>query len=312
MHKTLNDTFIFNHYDKNLKSTIFKFISTAEEVSVDKLHDNIYEINKRFTFSLKPHIITDLQNGKLTPVYNSSPTVNIPSSIPAILTIKDGKIRCFVNLSNHSKKNKEDELVIDNNKLFVLLQAGEVYLLTYEYFTRLQRDSDIIKYGSELYSKMFTNILNKKFAINIDDTRYSQVLFLTSKFFLINVLGKEPSIEVDNYSLRNCKIASTSLIDGVNRTFNPSDYSKLKNFIEALAVNIRGLEKLTVRGYLDSFANTYGPSTLFALEFLPFFLNTVFSVIIGAFVNQQYVLENLFGKSADRLYNRFANITNDR
>jgi hypothetical protein len=309
MHKTLNDTFIFNYYDKNLKSNIIKFIDSADEISYEDLKDDLYEIDKRFSFSLKPQIMTDLKSGKITPIYNNSANLRMPSSIPAILTIKEGKLRCFVNLNNYATKNKEGKITIDTGKLFVLLQAGEVYALSYQYFPRIQRDTEIINYGSELYSKLFTNILNKKFAINLDENKSSQATFLTSKFFLINLLGKEPSEEIDNYALRNCQITSPYVISGVNRAINVKDYDKLETFIEALSKNIKGLEKLTVRAYLDNFINAYGPSSLFSLEFLPFFFNTVFSVIVGAFINQQYVLENLFGNTADKLYNRFVNIT---
>lgn len=309
MHKTLNDTFIFNHYDKNLKSNIIKFIDSADEVSYDEISDYIYEIDKRFTFSLKPQILADLKAGKVTPIYNNSASLRIPSSIPSILTIKNGKIRCFVNLNNYATKDREGKIVIDTNKLFVLLQSGEVYALTYQYFPSIQRDSGIINYGSEIYSKLFTNILNKKFAINLDENKHSQVIFLASKFFLLNLLGKEPSEEVDNYALKNCRVNSPYVINAVNKSITIKEYNGLETFIEALSKNIKGLEKLTVRGYLDNFVNAYGPSTLLSLEFLPFFFNTVFSVIIGAFVNQQYVLENLFGNTADKLYNRFTNIT---
>lgn len=310
MHKTLNDTFIFNYYDKNLKSNIIKFIDSADEISYEELKDELYEIDKRFTFPLKPQIIVDLKAGKITPIYNNSASLKIPSSIPAVLTIKNSKIRCFVNLNNYSTRNKEGKLIIDTDKLFVLLQAGEIYSLTYQYFPRIQRDSEIITYGSELYSKLFTNILNKKFAINLDENKHNQVLFLTSKFFIINLLGKEPSTEVDNYALKNCRIGNPYIIEGVNRMIDIKEYEKLETFIVALSKNIKGLEKLTVRAYLDNFINSYGPSTLFSLEFLPFFFNTAFSVIVGAFVNQQYVLENLFGNTVDKLYNRFVNITN--
>jgi hypothetical protein len=157
---------------------------------------------------------------------------------------------------------------------------------------------------------MFTRVLNKKYALNVDKSKMHKVLFLASKFYMINVLGLADNEMTFNYAIKNCVNGNPYTIKEVNNLVKTEDYKDLSTFILALAKQETGLGMvdLTVRNYLEAFINMYDSSALLSLEAFPYFLYNVLSVTNGAYINNQYVLEDIVDHNGAKIYADLMNL----
>ena len=66
------------------------------------------------------------------------------------------------------------------------------------------------------------------------------------------------------------------------------------------------LSKLSTREFVEEYINTYHASTTFALEHPIYFLFMIDSVTIGAYMNNQILLEDIIGKDGAKIYTTFS------
>jgi hypothetical protein len=190
------------------------------------------------------------------------------------------------------------------------MEAAYLSRLCYYYSKQISNRNVIITNGSAIYSNMFTRVLNKKYALNVDKSKMHKVLFLSSKFYMINLLGLLDNEMTFNYALRNCVNGNPYSLKEVNDSISTDDYKDLSTFIKAITkpeVHL-GMNDLTVRNYLEAFIHMYDASALLALESFPYFLYNVLSVTNGAYINNQYVLEDIVDTNGAKMYADLINL----
>lgn len=314
--KSITESYLFKKQDeiRNIKKKFMSYDPSMDNLDINLLEEQLLTIRKRFNYPAKNIILDDL--GKtIIPIYNLDRMV-IPSYIPAFLTINryaksnDDRVIAVVNLGNYGSLNKKTNLFeIDNRKLFGLLQTGEVMLTCFKKWNSITMSQSICKLGSLLYSRMFVKVLDKMFAVNFDPVKADKIKFVASKFFLINMLEKNSSSTlINNIAYSNCTNGTVrNTINIFDEEFNPIAYENFANLLQQIQLNIEGCGGLSVRTFIDTYAKMYGQNTLLAFDYFPFFLHTVFSVVIGARMNMEFVLEGVFGKEAMDFYNEFIN-----
>ena len=117
---------------------------------------------------------------------------------------------------------------------------------------------------------------------------------------------------VFNYCVKNCPNANIFSLKEVNEAVDESDFENIKTFIKALARPSTGLgmKDLTVRSYLEAFINMYDSTTLLALESFQYFIFNVNAVTNGAYINNQYILEEIVGPYGAKLYTAMMSLDN--
>jgi hypothetical protein len=65
---------------------------------------------------------------------------------------------------------------------------------------------------------------------------------------------------------------------------------------------------LAVRTYLENYIHMYESSALLALESFPYFLYNVISVTDGAYINNQYILEDIVDNNGTKIYADLMNL----
>jgi hypothetical protein len=167
---------------------------------------------------------------------------------------------------------------------------------------------------------MFTRLLNKQFALNINKSAYEKLIYLSSKFFLINLLQLDKNADmVNNYAMKETKDINKMTISRVEDTLvgnaDGDPYKDMAVFINALArtghLITGGFNKLTVRDYTADFIRMYGNSALFGLEHLSYFIFNIVSTLNGAFLNNQYAFKDILGKSGSDLYGYICSVAKD-
>jgi hypothetical protein len=303
--KGLETTYLYGHLNKTNGITN-NIVTLMQGITITKEHieEPYITINKNFKFPLKYKVLDAFKDGSIILKYSKGN--KLPTCMPFFLTKVDGRVVAIVAVDIYGTLDEENNsLNIDAKKLYCLMEGAYLARLIYLNNAKIPTRSVVISSGSEIYSSVFTRVLNKKYALNVDKTKMNKVRMLTSKFYMINMLGLEDSDMVFNYAIKNCPTGNIYSLKEANDAFNPDAYKSLDAFITELATNkALGLnfKDLTVRGYLEAYINMYDSSTLLALECFPYFMYMIVCVVDGGYMNNQYVLEDLVDKNGSRLY----------
>lgn len=308
----LSDGYIYQTYDNTIDLTNKMIeLSKTSQILDTELSEQISQIERRYGFPLKNKVIEDFKSHRVILLYNEK-GVRLPSTIPAYLMNNGKTLLSCVNMSNYINKNKNGEFHVDTKILYSYMQAGTILASCYQKYQSMINKSSIIKLGSSIYSKLFTKVINKMFTLNVTPAKIDVINFLSSWFFIHRVLGRDSATVTDinkRYALENCKSANRLTVESYINDFDPEvDFVNLDTFIQSLAKNIHGLEDITTRGFVDSYIMSYGPAMMLSLEYLPIFFANIGFVSVGAFLNNQHPLENLFENEGEKLLKELVTI----
>lgn len=302
--KSIRETYIFNQMNKDgyidSKLKVFTNPNMAIVVTPEMLEEQIVHINKTFKYPAKMAVIEAFKNGSLIPVIlKKSVNERMPVSIPFL--ISKSRARAMVFIDSYATIAEGGYVNIDYKKLYCLLESA---YLSMEGIKR--NNTSIISKGSMIYAHIFTKVLNKKFSLNTDRNAMNKVIFLASKFFLYNHIGMTDQNMIFNYALKNCNSATAILMRDIDAEFTPECFDNISTFLTKMSnvpfKFVNGFEKITVRDFISSYAEMYGQSSILALESLEYFLFMISSVVIGAYLNNQVVLEDIIDKDGAKLY----------
>lgn len=305
--KSLNSTFIYNHLNKSngITTNIASLLKDGKLITTKELEEPLMVIMKNFKFPLKFKVMDAINDGTIEIRYGVGS--KLPTALPFFLVSdREKEVVSVVSIDIYGSYDEETNSVkIDPKKLYCMLEAAYLARVVHLKQKQLVTRSTILSGGSEIYSGMFTKVLNKKYSLNIDKSKMHKVLFLSAKFYLINVLGLTDSDMVFNYAIKNCPNGNIYSLQEVNDLVPISAFENLETFINVLkspALNL-GFKDLTVRGYLEAYINMYEASNLLSLECFPYFLYNVISVTNGGYINNQYILESIVGNTGSKIYN---------
>ena len=310
--KSLEKTFIYTHLNKSngMTNNIAGLLSNGITLTEKNLEEPLMIIMKNFKFPLKYKVMEDFKSGNIILKYGTN--TKLPTALPFFLTKNsEGRVVAVVSVDIYGTMNKETgDVSIDAKKLYCMMEAAYLSKVCFFHDKQLSARNVLLTYGSNIYSAMFTRVLNKKYALNLDKTKLHKVLLLSSKFYLINILGLPDSDLVFNYAIKNCPNGNLYSLEEANDALSMKDYENLETFIKALTKPQLGLnfKDLTVRNYLEAFINMYDASNLLSLEAFPYFIYNIISVTNGAYINNQYVLEDIVGSGGAKIYNDIMNL----
>lgn len=302
----LETSYIYNHLNKSstLSNSISSIIVKGQTLTYENLEEALVIIMKNFKYPLKYKVMEDFKAGKILIKYSDN--VKLPSALPFFLTKINGEVVAVVVASTYGVMDKDTGFVkIDPKKLYCMMEGAYLAKLIFFNANKIPSRPSIITHGSNIYSMMFTRVLNKKYALNTDKTKFHKLLMLSSKFYMINILGNQDNESVFNYAIKNCPNGNIYSLKEANSLFDVKYFENFETFItglietKALGLNLRDL---TVRGYLESFINMYDASNLLSLESFPYLMYNIMAVTNGAFMNNQYVLEDIVGTSGAKMY----------
>ena len=314
--KSVRTTYLYgsmnkgDYFDKSLKS----IISKGKVLKPSDLQYEISTINKYYKFSMKKAVLTAYENGVIKPiVLPVGSNEKVSASVPFLLFNNGGAVGAYAFIDNYVQYAKATETYsIDPRKFYCLLESAYIAILIQKNYAVFARSAVLASEGAGVYAHMFVRILNRKYALNVDRRAYSKVLFLAAKFFMINLLGMDHGSEaVFNYALKVSEADSAMTVKELDVRFDEAEaYGDINKFIGFLRTNAyminQGLAELTVRDYLTDYVNMYQSTSIFALEHFSYFMFLVDSVVLGAYLNNQAVLEDIVGKSGAKIYTQIA------
>lgn len=237
----------------------------------------------------------------------------IPASLPFILAKSGNNLVAYVFLDNFkSFEPKNETYSIDPKKLYCFLESGYLAMLIQKNFKGISRSNTTCVDGAGIFAHMFTRVLNKRYALNVDKRAYEKMLCLSAKYYMANLLClPSESDTVTNYALKVSESSTPFIMTELDQAFKPESFADLASFITTIHDNAylitQGLASLTTREFIEDFVTMYQPAAIFALEHFSYFMFNVDSVCVGAYLNNQAILEDIVGKSGVRMYTSIAN-----
>ncbi len=217
--KSLNDTFIYQNLNNNgsITKVISKVLQSGKILTTKNLEEAFLIINKNFKFPLKYKVMEEVENGNIRLVF-SPDNMRMTTCMPFFLTRNSqGEVIAVVLVDMYGNMNKENgNVTIDPKKFYTILESAYFAKLCYLYGDQISTRNIIITNGSSIYSNMFTRVLNKKYALNVDKNKMQKVLLAASKFYLLNILGLKDTEMTLNYALKNCVNGNLFLLKEFN------------------------------------------------------------------------------------------------
>lgn len=313
--KSVMDTFLFKSMDKKgnyLTKMITGAISKGRVLKYDELLYEVTTINKYYKYPLKKAVMDAFRDGILKPIVLPSGLIEkVPTSVPFMLAPVAGMrgvIGAYVFIDNYKSYSEKDDMYnIDPKKFYCLMESAYMATIIYKSFPIISRSTVLATEASSIFAHMFIRVLNKKYALNVDKRAYTKVLYLAAKFFMVNQLSADPASEtVNNYALKVSEAESPFIVNELDARFTADDFKDISAFISAIQKNsqfiTQSLAELVLRDFITDFVAMYHSSAIFALEHFAYFMFMVDSVILGAYLNNQAILEDIVGKSGAKIY----------
>lgn len=305
--RSLESTFTYRNLNRSnaISENMMKLMQNGIRLTSKELEEPLMIINKNFKFPLKFKVLEAFNQGTIQIMYGINS--KLPTCLPFFLTkTNKDRIVAIVVADLYGTLDKETNSVkIDPKKLYCMMEAAYLSIVCYDHSNELSTKSIVLSGGSNIYSMMFTRVLNKKYSLNIDKTKMHKVILLSSMFYLINIMGLTNNDIVFNYSIKNCPNGNLYTLQQTANMMKTEDFADLETFIKAITRPEVGLnlKDLTVRNYLESFISMYEASALLSIESFYYFLYNIISVTNGAYINNQYVLEDIVGATGNKIYN---------
>ena len=140
---------------------------------------------------------------------------------------------------------------------------------------------------------MFLRILNKEYALSMDQEVYNRVSFCISRFFLDTIWGSQNFDINTAYSINSILGANKNDLMIVAETYNQASITNIADLINFLKTLTRRLDKLSTRYFAQGYINTYKASAIFGMECLPYFLYTIEASLIGSFLVNQPIINDI-------------------
>jgi hypothetical protein len=303
--KRLDETFLFEitnsvvDYKKQIAVTKEKM----NEVKLSELEYQIGLIKRRYNYPIKHAILKSIDDLELVPVFNKN-KIFLPVYIPTIGYAEDGVVKVLVNLTPWSIINKAGGFEIDGRRLFSLFQSAYISKKIVESpWNKFSLNTTVSKYGAIIYSKMFTKLIDKMYGITINPMESDKIRFLSASFYLVNMLEREDNERTGDIAFQSINGYITRNIADQLASDSPKDrYDSIDKFITSLN-GIGNIKDINTRIFLQEWIKMFGEASLFALEYFPFFLFTIFSVYINSHIVNDYLIEPLISVELNNLYN---------
>lgn len=310
--KAIQDTFIYNQLNsanaitKNIGAAITKGIVIKPE----QVEDQLSYIRRSYKHPLKFKVLEMIEQGKILMVYSPSNT-KIPTAIPFILMEIEDEITPVVFVDTYGTMDPETGMInIQTEKLYTMLEGAVIAKYTFLKQESLVNKTNVSSYGSRIFAEMFTKVLSKKYSLGSDMNRFHKVIVLASKYYFMNVLGRQDSELVMNYCIKNCKNGNPIILQELYESFPNEAFENLDTFITEIS-ELKyglGLRGLTTKVYIEGFINMYDSSALMSLENFNYFMYTIIATMNNAYINNQYSLSTIIGNDGAKLYLDLTNI----
>jgi len=225
------------------------------------------------------------------------------------------KVVIFVNnygtISDSGAVSGGKLLNIQMKDLYVLMEGAYLAWAYYEYPIKFQRSIGLMKLTNNIYTSMVIRILNKEYALSMNQDLFNNVSYCVSRFYLESVWGCENHDLVFTYASQTC----TNTVNKSNLMILDDEYThakiqsidQLMSFIKTISPR---LESLNIRYFTEYYINMYRAPALLGMDTLPYFIFAVAATYCGSFIVNQPIINDIIKntKNSNIFYNELSKI----
>lgn len=306
MAKSYSDTYLYNMYPmytKKITDAIMK--DPIIDKSTDQFKDVVHEI-KRARVS-----------DNLVKILNSTNVLLLDCANPMDRSFKvfcardmkskDRALRIFIDCTGVIEKRKNSsDMRVDETKLIAYLINAATTMVYHRSTDTILRRNDLVTGSVRCFANLFTQVIDYLAKISIQESSKIKCLYLASMYFGIGVLqlGEDRAKDIAKY-IAGISDREATILDvfmeknsvpkgGDKKEYSP--YENIKVFIGALRESLHLDRKvITTDMVVERWMRSYGPGTVFALEYFPHLSAMITDAYIGGYINQQKAIEKVCG-----------------
>lgn len=298
MPKTYAGTYLYRQYHE-YEQKILTFLMKGTEIDryTDDFDDIRYEVKKR---QVSNSLVKILDSKSVVLIVGTEPM----SKAFKVFCAKDvkgprkDKMKVFIDCTNIIKVDPNSgKYTCTGNNIDILISYLVSAMHTYIYYIdefRLTNNNKIMSTGAQVFASLFTHVVDYVCKISSMPSVKAKCLYLTSLYYLANVIGKD-------YNTESCrkiakKISGLSDRDAgiVDLQIKSESMMNIKMFVDMLS-DVLHIPKLTLDVILERWMTIYGTGTVFALEMFPAFATMITDAYVGAYLNNQKSIEKITG-----------------
>jgi len=292
--KAINQCFLyskFNNYTKVMSSAIME----SERIDTDTqvfMEDVALELKK----SKAPTYLMKVLTSKNTHlIYPKDP---LPRSLRVFcakdIKNKGTKPNIFIDCTGIIVKRDNERYRCKVDTLMAYLITAKNNMIYYSLPDAFTKKANVVVLCTKIFSKLFTHVIDYIANISVISENRDKLLYLSSKYFLMNQLQMDDEDRVNEIAIK-----ASGITESQARIFNiaseGNDLETLPGFVDTV-IKLFKIEKLTFSVVIEKWMFLYGSGTAFALEFFPSLLSMVTDAYCGVYLNNQKSIEKILGK----------------
>lgn len=297
---SLVDSKIYQSFNRNaaFDKRIIAGIKNSTRITRVYIEEQLMQIKRTRISPLVNDVINAFDRGDIVLLYSKD--TKIPISLPFFATRVQGKIKVFVFLNNYGTlaKTNTDTLTtylsIQMKDLYVLMEGAYI---SYKYNLnkqKVERSLGLMRVSSAIYTQMVMRILNKEYAISMDENLNLQATFSVGMFFAERVWMSTNDAINTSYSRNNIiSDSNNSIINQIHTMYKDANILSVDQLIDFISALSPRLKTLNFRYFLQCFINTYKPGAMLGLEVLPYFLYDIEATLCGSFLVNQPIISDI-------------------
>ena len=297
---SLTSSVIYQSFNNNAEMTKNILSAIKDSIVIDSsyIEEQLMQIKRTRISPLLDDVLEAFNNGTIVLLYAKKK--KIPQAIPFFALKTNNKIKVFIFTNNYGtitsdKKDTEKKFLnITMKDLYVLMEGAYVTYNYSAYPTKMIKNTGLMKISCSLYTSMLLRILNKEYAISMDQDVYNNVAFCIGKFFLKNIWGATNEDVIFSYACSNIKSAvNRADMMVISENYDSKNIESINQLLDFIKEFSQRLKPLNFRYFLQCYINTYKPNAMFSLECLPYFLYTIEAAMIGSFLVNQPIISDI-------------------
>ena len=285
---SLSDSYIYGMFNRSneLQAQIVKVLQQGFKLDRSYIENQIFQLQRSKVSPLISTVLENYFNGVINLVYIKNQKMT--KAIPFILHKTPSGIQVSVFVSSFGTLDKEGTtLEIPAKTLYTLMESAYIAYYIQTHPMRLQRNSTIVRTLNSVYTEMIMRVLNRDFALTVNKEVHDRIAFLVSKFFLTKVAEIENPQIIRSYAASCAPNIGAIDVDAINDIYDEASVNNVEELLNLLKEQVPRMESMTTRYFIERYLNTYGQSSILALDYLPYMFMIIVNTLDGSFLVNQ-------------------------
>lgn len=292
--ESLEDSFIYKTFN-NANAVMQKMIENlkfADILDGSYIEDQYRQIKRSSVSPLSKQVLETFDNGYIELRYSPDPKIRMPAPIPFIVRKSDNRIISTIFIKAFSGV-QNNLLTIPTKNLYTIMEAAYLALQIQQFPLKLIRNTTLCKICMHIYTQMYMKILIKEYALSMDRPLCDKVQFCISRFFLEKIWGVTNGQVVLSYASTKLMNVTDDSIREIYEEYSEAGISDVQGLINFLANYNPRMKNLNIKYFIERWIHMYHAPALLAMDYLPYLLFTINSVVLGSFLVSQNALADI-------------------